>query len=160
MLDGLMGDGVEQMHGGDHIDNLWFKAYYCCFHFKNNSPEICSQNHSLSSIKTPGEWAEGPRTADSKNVPVSKKEDPGKYRAVDTGKIPEQIMKLSICKYIDNKAVIGRSQHGFVNEEALQGKWFLSLFYQVTHLGLWECCGCHFSSFYQSICPNCLWYFG
>ncbi|KAF7248208.1 hypothetical protein EYD10_06075 [Varanus komodoensis] len=53
-------------------------------------------------------------------VPIFKKgknEEPGNYRPVSLtlipGKILEHIIKQSVCKYLENNAVITRSQHGF-----------------------------------------------
>ena len=53
-----------------------------------------------------------------------KKEEPGNCRAVSLisipGKILEQIIKWSLCKHLENKAVITRSQNGFVKNKSCQ----------------------------------------
>ena len=74
------------------------------------------------------------------NVPIfkkHKKEEPGNYRPVSLASIPgeilEQIIKNSICKHLENNAVITRSQHGFVKNKSCQTN-LISFFDQVTSL--------------------------
>ena len=47
------------------------------------------------------------------------------------GKILEPIVKWSLCKHLENNAVITRSQHGFVKNKSCQTD-FISFFDQVT----------------------------
>ena len=73
-------------------------------------------------------------------VPIfkkGKKEEPGNYRPVSltsiTSKILEQIVKRSLCKHLENKAVITRSQHGFVKNKSCQTN-LISFFDEVNSL--------------------------
>ena len=73
-------------------------------------------------------------------VPIfkkGKKEEPGNYRPVSLtsipGKIFEQIIKKSVCKHLENNAVITRSQHGFVKNKSCQTN-LISFFDRVTSL--------------------------
>ena len=60
-------------------------------------------------------------------IPVfkkGKKEEPGNYRPVSLtsipGKILEQIIMWSLCKYLEHNAVRTRSQHVFVKNKFIQ----------------------------------------
>ena len=68
---------------------------------------------------------------------IGKKEEPGNYRPVSLTSIPrkilEQIAKWSLCKHLENNAVITRSQHGFVKNKSCQSN-LVSFFDQVTSL--------------------------
>ena len=73
-------------------------------------------------------------------VPIfkkGKKEEPGNYRPDSLisipGKILEHIIKWTLCKHLENNAVITRSQHGFVKNKSCQTN-LISFFDQVTSL--------------------------
>ena len=71
-------------------------------------------------------------------VPIFKKgkrEEPGNYKPVSMksipGKIQEYIVKQSLCKHLENNAVLTRRQHGFVKNKSCQTNW-ISFFDKVT----------------------------
>ncbi|CAM5107883.1 unnamed protein product [Natator depressus] len=73
-------------------------------------------------------------------VPIYKKgnkDNPGNYRPVSLtsvpGKIMQQIIKQSICKYLEDNKVISNSEHGFVKNKSCQTK-LIAFFDSVTSL--------------------------
>ena len=88
--------------------------------FKELAEEL-SEPLSIIFLKS-WEMAEEPDDWKKANfVPIfkkGKKEEPGNYRPVSLtsipGKILEQIIKQSLCKHLENNAVITRSQHRLI----------------------------------------------
>ncbi|KAF7248244.1 LINE-1 retrotransposable element ORF2 protein [Varanus komodoensis] len=92
-----------------------------------------ARKHFLT-VRTPRVWNGLPREVieapsmqvfkDRLDVYMGKKDEPENYRPVDLTSIPEkileQIIKKSICKHVEENAVINRSQHGFIKNKSCQ----------------------------------------
>jgi len=93
----------------------------------SSPPEACY--HPPISIIFERSWTTGEVPEDSRKANVTpvfkkgKKEDPGNYRPVSLtsipGKVMEQLILEVIIKQVEEKKVIGNSQHGFTQGEIM-----------------------------------------
>ncbi|KAJ7421298.1 RNA-directed DNA polymerase from mobile element jockey-like protein [Willisornis vidua] len=108
---------------------------------KFNKAKSCTLEWSVPSIST--EWGmKGLSCSVEDDLRInigskSRKEDPGNYRPVSLtsvpGKIMEKIILGSIEKYLEDNAVTGHSQHGFLRGKSCLPN-LISFYGKVTHL--------------------------